>query len=75
MKIYKLIYQEIDTKDKLSEENRKVAFQHTLSDVELNALENDYKRSYIEYIKERLIGDMARAIELPEVTFENDDIE
>lgn len=75
MKIYKLIYQEIDTKDKLSEENRKVTFQHTLSDVELNALEDDYKRSYIEYIKERLICDMARAIELPEVTFENDDIE
>ena len=69
MKIYKLTYTEIDTKNKLAEDNKKVTFQFAMSEEELEALKEEYKEAYITFIKEKLFIDTAKAVDLTEPKF------
>ena len=69
MKVYRLTYTEIDTKNKLAEENKKVTFQFAMSETELEALKDNYKDAYITFIKEKLFSDTAKAVDLAEPKF------
>lgn len=60
MKIYRLIYEEIDTEDKFNlEKNTRTTCQQAISDYELNCLRELNASIAIDEIKERLLKEIS----------------
>ena len=60
MKVYRLIYEEIDTEDKFNpDKNKRNICEQTISDYELNCLRELNASIAIDNIKERLLKEIS----------------
>lgn len=64
MKIYRLTFTEIDTKQKLKDNNKKLTLQYNISDKQLKDINEEFKEEYFNYIKKKLFEDTANAAKL-----------
>lgn len=64
MKIYKLTFSEIDTKQKLKDTNKRITFQFNITDKQLREINDEFKDDYINSVKTKLVAETMKAMSI-----------